>query len=297
MDELKADRDKRLAAEQKKAAEEKAAAAEQAKKTKKIAMIAAPIVVVAIVAAVLISNFVKAQQEEAARLEAYNAAVTFLEEGKYVNAAVAFERLGDYRNSSELLNEANYQRAVSLLEDEHYDEAVAKFTELGNYKDSAEQAENSKVYVTAYENAVAFAKDGDYESAGEIFAGLGDYKNSAEWLTQIELWKQCTPFTGEFICMVEGYEGHLTSNFEISDSNVCWEAIFTGYGLGLGHTRETIHEFFSDNLPVSIEMTVTDKWYGETLTAKFENGDIFITGEGPFTSENEVFNRHYTKIK
>lgn len=298
MDELKADRDKRLAAKQKRAAEQKAASEAQAKKIKKIAMTAVPVVVVAIVAAVLIFNFVKAQQEEAARLEAYNTAVTFLEEGEYINAAYAFGQLGDYRDSAELCNEANYQRAVSLLEDRRYDNAAAAFAALGDYKDSAEQAENSEVYVTAYKNAVAFAENGDYEAAGEIFAGLGDYKDSAEWLTQIELWKQYTPYTGEFVCVVEGYEGHLTSNFGISDGNVCWKAIFTGYGLGLGRTRETIHDFFSDNLPVNIEeKTVTDKWDGETLTAKFENGDIFITGEGPFTSGNEVFNRHYTKIK
>lgn len=99
MDALKADRDKRLAAEQKKAAEEKAAAAEQAKKTRKIAMIAVPVVVAAVVAAVLISNFVKAQQEDAARLEAYNAAATLAEAGQYEEAIAAFTELGDYKDS------------------------------------------------------------------------------------------------------------------------------------------------------------------------------------------------------
>lgn len=146
VDELKADRDKRLAAEQKKAAEEKAAAAEQAKKTKKIAMIAAPIVVVAIAAAVLISNFVKAQQEEAARLEAYNAAAALAEAGKYDEAIAAFTELGDYKdsaeqtehlkNSAEQIKEAAYNQAVTLSENGEFDEAYAAFEELGDYKDS-----------------------------------------------------------------------------------------------------------------------------------------------------------------
>ncbi len=83
VEELKADRNRRLAAE---------------KKTKKIAMIAAPIVIVAIVVAVLISNL-KAQQEEAARLEAYNAAVALAEAGQYDEAIAAFTELGDYKDS------------------------------------------------------------------------------------------------------------------------------------------------------------------------------------------------------
>ena len=90
VEELKADRDKRLAAEQKKAAEEKAAAEAQAKKTKKIAMIAAPIIVVAaIVAAVLILE----------KSAAYNAAVALAEAGRYGEARAAFEALGDYKDA------------------------------------------------------------------------------------------------------------------------------------------------------------------------------------------------------
>lgn len=143
VEELKADRDRRLAAEQKKAAEEKAAAAEQTKKTKKIAMIAAPIVVVAIVAAVLISNFVKVRQEEAARLEAYNAAVALAEAGQYDEAIAAFTELGDYKDSAEQINETTYNQAVTLLESENYDEAISIFTKLGNYKDSANQVEHA----------------------------------------------------------------------------------------------------------------------------------------------------------
>ena len=98
VEELKADRDRRLAAEQKKAAEEKAAAKAKAKKAKKIAMIAVPLAVVAVVGAVLISNL-KAQQEEAARLEAYNAAVALAEAGQYDEAIAAFTELGDYKDS------------------------------------------------------------------------------------------------------------------------------------------------------------------------------------------------------
>lgn len=162
VEELKADRDKRLAAEQKKAAEEKAAAEAQAKKTKKIAMIAAPIVVVAIVAAVLISNFVKARQEEAARLDAYNTAVALAEAGQYDEAIAAFTELGNYKDSAEQISGTTYNQAVALLESENYDEAISLFTELGNYKDSVNQVE----YATNLKTEAALLND--YETAIDL---------------------------------------------------------------------------------------------------------------------------------
>ena len=135
VEELKADRDRRLAAEQKKAAEEKAAAAEQAKKTKKIAMIAAPIVVVAIVAAVLVSGSMK-------KSAAYNAAVALAEAGQYDKAVAAFTELGDYKDSAELAESTKlagiYSEAMTLLSDGRDNDAFRLLTELGDYKDAAE---------------------------------------------------------------------------------------------------------------------------------------------------------------
>lgn len=98
MDELKADRDERLAAEQRKAAEEAAAVEAQAKKRKKIAIIAAPILVVLIVAAVLIS-----------KSNAYNNAIALLEAEKYDEASSAFTELGEYKDSQERLTEISYR--------------------------------------------------------------------------------------------------------------------------------------------------------------------------------------------
>lgn len=203
MDELKADRDKRLAAEQKKAAEAKAleqkriavakaAAAEQAKKTKKIAMIAAPIVIVAIVAAVLISNFVKAQQEEAARLDAYNAAVALAEAGQYEEAIAAFTELGDYKDSAKLTAQAQeeaekaarleaYNVAVALAEAGQYDEAIAAFEELGDYKDSTELISSAKLE-KKYIEALTLLENRDFEAARATFEALGDYKDAKTYL-------------------------------------------------------------------------------------------------------------------
>ncbi|MCI8690212.1 MAG: hypothetical protein HFF87_07860, partial [Oscillibacter sp.] len=177
VEELKADRDRRLAAEQKKAAEEKAAAAEQTKKTKKIAMIAAPIVVVAIVAAVLISNFVKARQEEAARLDAYNAAVALAEAGQYDEAIAAFTELGDYKDSAEQITETQYAQAVHFVEDGEYGEAISIFDALGDYKDCAEQSTNAAME-QAYQNALRLLDGRHYGEARAAFEALGNYKDA-----------------------------------------------------------------------------------------------------------------------
>lgn len=94
----------------------------------------------------LISNFVKAQQEEAARLEAYNTAVALAEAGQYDEAIAAFTELGDYKDSAEQIEqikdsaeqerETTYNQAVTLWENGEFDEAYAAFEELGDYKDS-----------------------------------------------------------------------------------------------------------------------------------------------------------------
>lgn len=175
VDELKADRDKRLAAEQKKAAEEKAAAAEQAKKMKKIAMIVAPIVVVAIVAAVIISGNMQ-------KSTAYNAAVALAEAGQYDEAVAAFTELGNYKDSAEQINEITYNQAVALLESGNYDEAISTFTDLGNYKDSAEQAANAGLE-KEYVYAIALLEKGQeyHEEARKIFEMVGGYKDANKY--------------------------------------------------------------------------------------------------------------------
>ena len=150
--------------------------------------VAAPIVIVAIVAAVLISNFVKAQQEEAARLDAYNAAVALAEAGQYEEAIAAFTELGDYKDSATLAAQAQeeaeeaarleaYNAAVALAEAGQYDEAIAAFEELGDYKDSTELISSAKLE-KKYIEALTLLENRDFEAARATFEALGDYKDA-----------------------------------------------------------------------------------------------------------------------
>lgn len=182
-------RDARLAEEQKKAAAEKAAAELRAKKNKKIALIAAPIVVVAIIAAVLFSNWTKARQAEAARLEDYNAAVALVEAGQYDEAIDAFGELGDYQDSKEWANQkVAYEKALYLLDcAKRGDEAGLNISTQTKPKDPSGSAEPSAMpaaHDASYIPPSVSARC--YQKAITILEELGDYQDSAERLAEAE---------------------------------------------------------------------------------------------------------------
>ena len=90
-----------------------------------------------------------------AHMRAYDKGVELLESKDYAGAISVFETLGDYKDSSELLeeavdlkteeeNSAKYQEAVQLYNAEDYEKALEIFTELGNYKDSQQMADDAE---------------------------------------------------------------------------------------------------------------------------------------------------------
>ena len=142
MDELRKERDTRVAAEKEQAEKEAAAAKAHAKKMGKIAAIVVPILVVLIVAAVIISNSVK-------KSNAYEFALSLVESGQYEDAIEHFAALGDYKDCAEQIQlaeaailesqQANaYANAIALLEAGKHSEAYAAFEALGDYMDSKE---------------------------------------------------------------------------------------------------------------------------------------------------------------
>ena len=176
---LKADRDARIVAEKQKAAEDKAAADAKVKKTKKLAMIAAPIVVLIIIASVIISNSVKAKQEEAARLDSYNSAVALLDAGQYEEAIEIFTVLGEYKDSKAQLQKAEAGKA-----------------------EAEQEAEREAIY----NSALSALSDGNDEIAYELFQKLGDYKDAA--LYQLEYLVSTKKYTypDYNICQTTEYE-------------------------------------------------------------------------------------------
>ena len=285
VEELKADRDKRLAAEQKKAAEEKAAAEAQAKKTKKIAMIVAPIVVVAIVAAVLISNFVKAQQEEAVRLDAYNAAVALAEAGQYDEAIAAFAELGDYKDSIEWANQnVAYEKAIYLLDcAERGDDAGLKVSTQTKPKTDATPNTTSPGSVEQEIPDTIPAKCA--QKAITVLKAIGDYRDSMVLIERAN-----TIIEIEIEAEKEGYTFPVKDAYGYStDPETVMEMakIFGDDGDGHIDWTENSIPYFDEMKPTfsamssnEIEETIVGRW--NTLWYAYDSGNMseYIFEEG-----------------
>ena len=110
----------------------------------------------------------------------YKKAQALMNAGQYEEAEAAFAALGDYRDSTEQLQEAQkagaYQRAQSLVDTGQFDKAVSAFDALGDYRDSAEQVR----LLPTYQRADTLMKFGQYPGAAIVFSKLGNYRDSAQ---------------------------------------------------------------------------------------------------------------------
>ena len=127
--------------------------------------------------------------------EKYQEAEELLKNKQFDEAAVAFEALGDYKDSADRVEEVTeaknsdaYAKAEALLSQKKYDEAAKAFKALGDYKDSARrveeitEAKNSDTYA----KAEALLSQKKYDEAAKAFKALGDYKDSAARVNEVE---------------------------------------------------------------------------------------------------------------
>ena len=122
------------------------------------------------------------------QLVAYLDAHALLAERKYDEAKAEFSNLGEYKDSVQMVNEANYRYAAQCADGNKFDEAIVLFASLAEveYKDSAE-----KVYETRYrQGAYILYELKDYESAREIFKALRKegYESADEMLNEVDYW-------------------------------------------------------------------------------------------------------------
>lgn len=67
----------------------------------------------------------------------YNTADQLRQQERWMEAAAAYEALGDYEDSTEKAKECKYQYALNLMEMKVYDEAQEILLELGDYSEAA----------------------------------------------------------------------------------------------------------------------------------------------------------------
>lgn len=138
--------------------------------------------------------------------QAYNAAMTALEEGRYEEAHAGFLALGDHRDSQEMALESRYQEAVWLYECGKFADAIAVFETLGDYRQSDAQAE---AVLEAwrehdYQAARALVDAGAYPAAAAAFEALGDYKDSANWVVECRMLQREYDYLQAVAVMEEG---------------------------------------------------------------------------------------------
>ena len=104
-----------------------------------------------------------------------------LQDGKYAEAADAFEKLLGLDPSLKIkMQTALYSAAEKALASDDYDSAIAFFSKAGDYSDSGERM--LKIYYDLAEKALASE---DYNSAINYFAKAANYNNSIEKILKI----------------------------------------------------------------------------------------------------------------
>ena len=177
----------RVIAEQKRKARQK--------RNKTIAIVVATCIALAVTVPLLVTKVIIPGN-------AYKEAVALMENGQYGEAIVAFEALGDFKDSVERVEECElaileekYNVAVALMNEGKYEEAIAAFEELSGYKDSSDMIAGSNESIeelqlkAQYHAAVALAENGETEKAAIAFGKLGDYNDAR--VRSFDCWNEC----------------------------------------------------------------------------------------------------------
>ena len=115
----------------------------------------------------------------------YKKAMSLIEENSFDEAIAVFEEITDYKNSAEMITEAEYQKAEVLMEQRQVRDAVEIYKKIRGYKDSAQKLANkgnllsAGAYVTT-----AIRADGSVVAVGESDEGQCDV---TEWTDVIDV--------------------------------------------------------------------------------------------------------------
>ena len=149
IDDLRKRKDERLVLEEAAAEKKRLEEAEAKRRNIRAAAILAAVAVLCF-AAYFVIDAVK-------KNNAYNNAASLMAQGEYEQAITCFQALGDYKDSTEQIKEAEHALALE-----------------------AEEAKRA----SAYNEALLFLSESKYEEAYSAFEALGDYKDASEYLSR-----------------------------------------------------------------------------------------------------------------
>ncbi|HPR34184.1 MAG TPA: hypothetical protein PKY64_00800 [Anaerolineaceae bacterium] len=109
----------------------------------------------------------------------YNYAINLIDNKKYDQAMVIFESLDGYKQSNDMILEAEYQKANNLLENQQFSEAKEIFRSLGDYKSSSEL-----ILEADYLDATRLFSEANYTDAISLFSIIPDYKDAGDMIKE-----------------------------------------------------------------------------------------------------------------
>lgn len=117
----------------------------------------------------------------------YNGALSLMTDQKYTAAIQEFEKISDYKDSIQKINECQikildkkYENAVSTMEAKNFEDAIEQFRVLNNYKGCDKKIEECELAIKErdYEIALEFLESGNIVKTRKILNTLKGYKDS-----------------------------------------------------------------------------------------------------------------------
>lgn len=162
-----AEREEQKKREAEEAKKQEAVRLEEARKKaqmKKNRRIAVPVILVGIFAFGIYSDIIKPNLE-------YKHAKELLSEKKFDESINAFEALGEYKDSVDMITEAQCLKAKNLAKNKKYDEAREIFENLGKYalyKETTQQEAENLITEGKYADAIILVEDFDDKKSKEL---------------------------------------------------------------------------------------------------------------------------------
>ena len=160
--------------------EEETEAPKKRKHKKSFAPIIAVVVVLLAIIGLVAFKVVPAKLNESN----YAKADALFNEKNYEQAAILYEKLGDYEDSEDKYLLARYNQAGALEAEKKYDEAKVIYISLGNYEDCA-----GKINSCTYNSALMALEQGKYDEAITVFSTLDGYADSESMIDECNFQK------------------------------------------------------------------------------------------------------------
>ena len=138
------------------------------------------IIVVVLTVALVVMSTIKNSKN-------YDSAISLMNNARYEESIELLEKMSDYKDSRELLNECKYLYAQQLFEKKDYDKAISILQELNGYKDS-----EARIIENQYQKAIELYKNARNYDANKLLSQIpADYKDVTYYilLTDYEMEK------------------------------------------------------------------------------------------------------------